>query len=276
MSNERRQQATHVQCTGTCRCCKFPNTWVPSRNVNWRSRAAARQQAAARCHILVSRARERPPSGEYYVVRALWIATATPKHRVKAKWKVAGVMMNRATSMTITVTTNEADRGRGADPGLLGIRKGRETAGVLEVGRQVLAHPRRRPIHLVYLPLRAEAEAEISTGRRRRRSVTGARVASGRGNGTEVITTSGERSQETKVTGVIRITGRVRSEASKTTNTGGRINPSEQMMIIPRFLEMMTRTRDGRRYQGKRSRCILTRMMMIWSEKRPGRSCYVL
>jgi len=238
------------------------------------SRAAARQQAA-RCHI--SRARERPPSGEYYVVRALWIATATPKHRVKAKWKVAGVMMNRATSMTIAVTTNEADRGRGADPGLLGIRKGRETAGVLEVGRQVLAHPRRRPIHLVYLPLRAEAEVEISTGRRRRRrSVTGARVASGRGNGTEVITTSGERSQETKVTGVIRITGRVRSEASKTTNTGGRINPSEQMMIIPRFLEMMTRTRDGRRYQGKRSRCILTRMMMIWSEKRPGRSCYVL
>ena len=259
------------------RCFKYPNTWVPSRNVYWRSRAvaAARQQAARR-HI--SRARERPPSGEYYVVRALWIATATPKHRVKAKWKVAGAMMNRATNMTITVTTNEADRGRGADPGLLGIRKGRETAGVLGVGRQVLAHPRRRPIHLVYLPLRAEAEAEIGTGRRRRRrrSVTGARVASGRGNGTEVITTSGERSQETKVTGVIRITGRVRSEASKTTNTGGRINPSEQMMIIPRFLEMMTRTRDGRRYQGKRSRCILTRMMMIWSEKRPGRSCYVL
>ena len=184
-------------------------------------------------------------------------------------------MMNRATNMTITVTTNEADRGRRADPGLLGIRKGRETAGVLEVGRQVLVHPRRRQIHPIYLPPRAEAEVEISTGRRRR-SVTGARVASGRGNGTKVITTSGERSQGVRATRVIRITGRIKNEASKAASTGGRINPSEQMMAILRCLEMMTRTRDGRRYQGKRSRCISTRTRMIWSEKRPGRSCYVL
>ena len=182
-------------------------------------------------------------------------------------------MINRATNMTIAVTTNEADRGRGAETGLLG--------GVLEVGRQVLAHPRRRHIHPIRLHLRAEAEVEISTGRIRirrirRSSVTGARVASGRGNGTEIITTSGERSQEVRATRVIRITGRIKNEASKAANTGGRINPSEQMMMIPRCLEMTTRTRDGRRYQGKRSRCISTRTRMIWSEKRPGRNCYVL